>query len=420
VRSKAKKDLRELRTAFVAKTFHGERQDFGNTHNLKSSELPAKLSVTSDMSVNLSYFVLVLLAVSVQFFLTQNEWKIGDSFLDVQQRLVYKLFTERKEQQLVEASQDKPAKQADEIRTTTEEPAGPEDKALKCFEEIGPYSTHTTRDVEIVVESVYRGLNGGTHSWAYHVTFHNRGKDVVQMLTRHWVFVDAHGKVEEVKGPGARGDTPIIHPGGTWNYQSGTNLQTATGSMRGSFQMEVLEDRTGSGPASYSARVARLGLSTDGSQRAVPCGEEADSKMLPTTSVWSTSRVIVGATSEYMPDKSEPKASVFAFKYDVQINNARTHPVHVLRHRWVLTESNGHTEVISGVGLGGFHGIGSTVIAPGDATRYLGMVTAGAASGILEGSYTVAIGPDEEEIEVEIGQLAFSIDGTPVAPITAD
>jgi ApaG protein len=367
------------------------------------------------MNNNLSYVVLVALAVSMQFFLTQNEWRIGDSFLDVQQRLVYKLFTERKEQKMVDATQDRSAQQPDAIRSATEEPVGPDDKALKCFEEIGPHSTHTTRDLEIEVESVYRGFHGDVHSWAYHCTFHNHGKDTVQMLTRHWIFVDANGKVEEVKGPGARGDTPIIHPGGSWKYQSGTNLQTATGSMRGSFQMEVLEDRTGSGPPAYSARVARLGLSTDGTKRAVPCGEEADSNMLPTTSVFARNRVIVGASSEYQAEKSKPKEKVFAFKYDVQINNARTHPVRVLRHHWLVTESDGHTTRIDGVGLGGFHNIKETTIGPGDATRYLGLVTTGAASGILEGSYTVAIGPGEEEIEVRIGQFALSIDGTPVA-----
>ena len=98
----------------------------------------------------------------------------------------------------------------------------------------------------------------------------------------------------------------------------------------------------------------------------------------------------------------------------MQINNARTHPVTVLRHRWVITDPLGKTEEVRGEGLGGFHKIGPTKIAPGDATRYLGMLTANSFYGVLEGSYTVAIGPDEEEIEVRIGRLALSRDGSPV------
>ena len=68
------------------------------------------------------------------------------------------------------------------------------------------------------------------------------------MLTRHWIFVDANGEVNEVKGPGARGFTPIIRPGASWDYESGTLFETERGSMRGSFQIETLKDNTADGP----------------------------------------------------------------------------------------------------------------------------------------------------------------------------
>ena len=45
------------------------------------------------------------------------------------------------------------------------------------------------------------------------MTFTNRGRDTVQMVARHWVFVDVEGGVVEVKGPGARGVTPVLMPG---------------------------------------------------------------------------------------------------------------------------------------------------------------------------------------------------------------
>ena len=46
------------------------------------------------------------------------------------------------------------------------------------------------------------------------------------MLTRHWIFTDATGKVTEMKGPGARGVTPVLRPGDSWQYESGTRLDT--------------------------------------------------------------------------------------------------------------------------------------------------------------------------------------------------
>jgi uncharacterized protein affecting Mg2+/Co2+ transport len=141
------------------------------------------------------------------------------------------------------------------------------------------------------------------------VEFVNKGDHVVQMLTRHWVFVDAHGKVDEVKGPGARGHTPILQPGGRWGYESGTGMSTATGSMRGSFQLETLSKVAVPGePRAFSAHVARLGLSTDGQAVNAPCGDPAALSMIPTTSVHATQRIIVGVTSSFEKKLHSPVA----------------------------------------------------------------------------------------------------------------
>ena len=73
------------------------------------------------------------------------------------------------------------------------------------------------------------------------VEIRNVGSAVVQMLTRHWVFVDSATppSVHEVKGPGARGVMKVLQPGEKWVYHSGTSLATATGSMHGSMQFIV-------------------------------------------------------------------------------------------------------------------------------------------------------------------------------------
>ena len=98
-----------------------------------------------------------------------------------------------------------------------------------------------TRDVSIHVASRYQGEHRGQHTWKYEVSFRNNGVDTVQMLSRHWVFTDSDGKSHEMKGPGARGVTPILGPGDSWAYESGATLTTPIGTMHGGFQFETLK-----------------------------------------------------------------------------------------------------------------------------------------------------------------------------------
>ncbi|MCY4148684.1 MAG: Co2+/Mg2+ efflux protein ApaG [Gammaproteobacteria bacterium] len=73
--------------------------------------------------------------------------------------------------------------------------------------------------------------------FAYTVNIVNRGDRPAKLLTRHWIITDANGKVEEVKGPGVVGEFPNLRPGESFEYTSGTIIQTPLGSMTGSYQM---------------------------------------------------------------------------------------------------------------------------------------------------------------------------------------
>jgi ApaG protein len=73
--------------------------------------------------------------------------------------------------------------------------------------------------------------------FAYTVTLRNAGDVPARLLTRHWVITDANGKVEEVRGDGVVGEQPWIRPGDHYQYSSGAVLDTAVGTMRGSYQM---------------------------------------------------------------------------------------------------------------------------------------------------------------------------------------
>lgn len=74
--------------------------------------------------------------------------------------------------------------------------------------------------------------------WAYHVTIENMGDRRVRLRTRHWRITDAKGMVQEVRGPGVVGEQPLLEPGESYEYTSGTPLTTPSGVMMGSYQME--------------------------------------------------------------------------------------------------------------------------------------------------------------------------------------
>ena len=77
--------------------------------------------------------------------------------------------------------------------------------------------------------------------FAYTITLTNTGNVPVQLVSRHWVITDANSKVIEVKGLGVVGQQPQLKPGESFEYTSGTHLETAVGTMRGTYQM-VAED----------------------------------------------------------------------------------------------------------------------------------------------------------------------------------
>ena len=73
--------------------------------------------------------------------------------------------------------------------------------------------------------------------FAYRITIRNVGRVAAQLLRRHWVITDSHGKVEEVRGDGVVGEQPHLSPGEMFRYTSGAVIETPVGTMRGSYRM---------------------------------------------------------------------------------------------------------------------------------------------------------------------------------------
>jgi len=99
-----------------------------------------------------------------------------------------------------------------------------------------------TREIAVSVEPVYLEAKSSPDSsqyfWAYRVTLQNQGLATVQLLSRHWMITNARGELTEVKGPGVVGEQPVLKPGESYAYTSGAPLNTPSGMMGGSYQME--------------------------------------------------------------------------------------------------------------------------------------------------------------------------------------
>jgi len=74
-------------------------------------------------------------------------------------------------------------------------------------------------------------------AFAYTVRIANQGSEPAQLRSRHWIITDANGNVQEVRGEGVIGEQPLIQPGRHFEYTSWCVIATASGSMRGTYQM---------------------------------------------------------------------------------------------------------------------------------------------------------------------------------------
>ena len=73
--------------------------------------------------------------------------------------------------------------------------------------------------------------------FSYTITITNNGLETAQLMTRHWVITDSNSKSQEVRGDGVVGEQPLLKPGESFVYSSGTMIETPVGTMHGSYGM---------------------------------------------------------------------------------------------------------------------------------------------------------------------------------------
>ena len=77
--------------------------------------------------------------------------------------------------------------------------------------------------------------------FAYTITIKNTGEVAAQLISRHWIITDGNNEVQEVRGLGVVGQQPLLQPGESYQYTSGSSLTTPLGTMKGRYQMVAVD-----------------------------------------------------------------------------------------------------------------------------------------------------------------------------------
>ena len=107
------------------------------------------------------------------------------------------------------------------------------------------HSDVTTEGIRIRVGAQYLPDRSdpviGQFIYAYRVLISNEGTQSAQLLSRHWIILDAENDRRDVRGEGVVGEQPKLAPGESFEYVSGCHMPTEWGTMEGSFQF-IRED----------------------------------------------------------------------------------------------------------------------------------------------------------------------------------
>jgi ApaG protein len=105
-----------------------------------------------------------------------------------------------------------------------------------------------TRGISVTVTSRFvpeeSSPEDGRYFFAYSVEITNLSLERVQLRARYWKIIDGRGAVQEVRGEGVVGKQPVLGPGESFSYTSGTPLPTPDGTMQGTYTMVTAKGET--------------------------------------------------------------------------------------------------------------------------------------------------------------------------------
>jgi ApaG protein len=113
-----------------------------------------------------------------------------------------------------------------------------------------------------------------------------------------------------------------------------------------------------------------------------------------------TEGIRVQVFPDYIPEQSNPELKRFNFSYRVIITNETRTKVKLLSRHWLIINSEGDQETVSGPGVVGY----TPELEPGESFEYTSFCPINTGWGTMEGSYTM-LKEDGEKLEAKIGRF---------------
>ena len=124
-------------------------------------------------------------------------------------------------------------------------------------------TTEKRYEIAVKVETAFvpdqSDVNASRYVFSYTIKITNIGNVAAQLISRHWVITDAEQQVQEVRGLGVVGEQPLLEPNASFEYTSGTMLNTPVGVMRGSYFFTAVDGTQFEAPiASFTLSMPRV------------------------------------------------------------------------------------------------------------------------------------------------------------------
>jgi ApaG protein len=120
----------------------------------------------------------------------------------------------------------------------------------------------------------------------------------------------------------------------------------------------------------------------------------------------TTRGIRIEVESEYVEERSDPRANYFFFAYHVTISNVGDEVAELVSREWIITDSNGNVERVQGPGVVGEF----PRLEPGDAFEYTSFCPLTTSFGSMEGHYVMKA-ESGETFEAEIAAFTLAVPG---------
>jgi ApaG protein len=122
----------------------------------------------------------------------------------------------------------------------------------------------------------------------------------------------------------------------------------------------------------------------------------------------TTRGIRVEVESTFIPERSEPTESYFFFAYRVRISNVGSETAQLMSREWVITDSDGNSETVTGPGVVGEQ----PLLRPGEAFEYTSFCPLRTNVGSMHGFYVMKVLPGGETFEARIDPFTLAVPGT--------